>query len=100
MSIHTSIRYTLAALFAISLLAAPSTLTITTLSSMPAFVSGGDVLLEIKGAAATQKIEVKLNGRDVSPAFHADATRGAVVGLVDGLKLGANTITAKAGSQT
>jgi hypothetical protein len=104
MSIHQSVRYTLAALFTISLLAAPSTLTITTLSSMPGFVSGDDALVQIKGVAPTQKVEVKLNGRDVSQAFHNasqdGAQRRALVGLVGGLKLGANTLIAKAGSQT
>src|SRR5271170_6467820 len=98
MSLHRlSLTVLICALFcAIGIFAAPPTLTIAILSSMPGFVSGGDALIEIKGA---QKVQVLLNGRDVSPAFHADAARGSMVGLVDGLQLGANTIIAKAGSQ-
>jgi hypothetical protein len=33
-------------------------------------------------------------------AFHANAERKSVVGLVEGLKVGRNTLVAKAGSQT
>jgi hypothetical protein len=61
-------------------------------------VSGGDALIEIKAAATN--IQVKLNGRDVSAAFHPDATRGSLLGLVEGLRNGNNTLTAKAGSHT
>jgi hypothetical protein len=61
-------------------------------------VSGGDSLIEIKTAAS--KVQVTLNGRDVSKAFHPDASRGSFVGLVDGLQNGANTLVAKASSET
>ncbi len=79
--------------------AAPASLTITSLSARPEFVSGGDVLIEIKTATPSQKVQVKLNGRDVSHVFNRDLGRGSLVGLVEGLKNGANTITAKAGGQ-
>ncbi|MBZ5623257.1 MAG: DUF6351 family protein [Acidobacteriia bacterium] len=78
---------------------APASLTITSLSSRPEFVSGGDVLIDVKTAAPAQKVQVRLNGRDVSAAFRHDATRGSLVGLVGGLKSGANTVTARAGSE-
>ncbi|HEY6389695.1 MAG TPA: DUF6351 family protein [Bryobacteraceae bacterium] len=77
------------------LLGAPPTATV--LSSRPDMVSGGDALIEIKAAGA-QKLQVKVNGRDVSQVFHADATRGSMIGLVDGLRAGPNTVTVKAGS--
>jgi hypothetical protein len=77
----------------------PPSLTITSLSSRPEFVSGGDVLIEVKTAAPSQKVQVRVNGRDVSAAFHRDLSRGSFVGLVDGLRSGANTVTAKAGSE-
>jgi hypothetical protein len=76
--------------------AAPS---VTVLSSRPDMVSGGDALIEIK-TSSTQKLQVKVNGREVSQVFHADATRGSMVGLVDGLRAGQNTVTVKAGSAT
>src|SRR5258705_3100932 len=78
--------------------AAPK-LTVTVLSSRPDMVSGNDALIEIKTAGA-QKPQVKVNGRDVSQVFHADATRGSMIGLVDGLRPGPNTVTVKAGSAT
>ncbi len=76
-------------------------MTIATLSSRPDMVSGGDTLVEIKTAAGTPAagIVVTLNGQDVSRVFHADAARGSLVGLVEGLRAGANTIVAKAGSR-
>jgi Tannase-like family of unknown function (DUF6351) len=72
---------------------------VTVLSSRPDMVSGGDTLIEIKTTGA-QKLQVKVNGRDVSQVFHADATRGSMIGLVDGLRLGPNTLIVKAGSAT
>src|ERR1700687_3224669 len=81
-------------------LSAETLITIATvLSSRPDMVSGNDALIEIKTTAA-QKLQVKVNGRDVSHVFHADATRGSMIGLVDGLRVGANTVTAKVGSAT
>jgi hypothetical protein len=59
-------------------------------------VSGGDALIEIKGAAAG--LHVTLNGRDVTAKFHADAARESMVGLVDGLTVGKNTLAATAAS--
>src|SRR5579864_3484426 len=95
---YRALLTTLVAASSLVVLAAPSALTITTLSSRPDMVSGGDVLVEIK--APTAKVQVKLNGRDISQTFHADAARGSLIGLVDGLRNGGNTIVAKAGSHT
>lgn len=76
-------------------------LTIVTLSSRADLVSGGDVLVEIKTAAgAPANVSVTVNSRDVRRAFHVDADRRSLVGLVDGLAIGRNTIVAKAGSET
>ena len=81
--------------------AAADPLTLVTLSSRADLVSGGDALVEIRSAAgASAKVTVTVNDRDVSQAFRADAARKSLVGLVDGLKVGRNTIVAKAGSQT
>ena len=76
--------------------AAPAGLTVTTLSSRPDMVSGGDVLVEIKGAIPVTKVHVKLNGKDVRHAFHRDTARGSMVGLVEGLQTGANELEVKA----
>src|SRR5580700_1546559 len=75
----------------------PPSLEIHCLSSRPEFVSGGDVLIEVKTATLTEKIQVKVNGRDVTGAFHHDLSRRSLVALIDGLKPGANVVTAKAG---
>jgi hypothetical protein len=81
-------------------MAAADPLTVVTLSSRPDLVSGGDALVEIRSAAgATAKVTVSVNDRDATAAFRADAARKSLVGLVDGLKVGKNTIVAKAGAQ-
>ena len=71
--------------------------TITTLSNRADLVSGGDVLVEVKmppvGSASSLKVDV--NGTDESSAF-TKRSDGRIVGLVTGLKDGANTITASA----
>jgi uncharacterized tannase-like protein DUF6351 len=81
--------------------AAADGLTVTTISSRADLVSGGDALVEIRGAAAMPaRVSVMVNNRDVSSAFHANAERRSLIGLVEGLALGRNTIVARSGSQT
>src|SRR5713101_8975956 len=86
------------------LTAAGDPLTIATLSSRADMVSGGDALVEIRGVTlqpgVPSNVSVKVNDRDVSAAFHVNAERRSLTGLVDGLKNGRNTIVAKRGSQT
>jgi len=48
-----------------------ASVTITTLSSRPDMVSGGDALVEIKGPRG--KLSITLNGADVAWLFHRDA---------------------------
>lgn len=63
-------------------------------------VSGGDALVEVSTLSAMKAaMKATLNGRDVSAAFHADAARGTMVGLVEGLRLGRNTLVVKAGKE-
>ncbi len=93
MSIHARLLFVTAAL------ASAANISVTTLSSRPDMVSGGDALIEIK-APAGAKLAVAMNGADVTASFHADAARGSQVGLVGGLKIGANTLVAKAGSDS
>jgi hypothetical protein len=67
---------------------------ITTLSSRPDMISGGDVLVQI-GAPQdlpTNRVTIKLNGRDATAEFHPDPTAHALIGLVTGLKPGENVL--------
>lgn len=68
---------------------------VRSLSNDPALISGGDVLVEVQLADAGEAddVVVELNGDDVTDAF---ALRGdnRFVGLVTGLEVGENTISA------
>jgi Tannase-like family of unknown function (DUF6351) len=76
---------------------APQSLQIRTLSTHADRVSGGDVLVQISLPRAPRKgdVIVSLNGRVVTSAFRETAP-GTLVGLVTGLSLGANRLTAEA----
>jgi hypothetical protein len=68
---------------------------LTTLSTMPATVTGGDVLVAVRGLSKRDRLRVKVGRRDVSNAF--GPAGGAVrKGLVTGLRVGRNRITAAA----
>jgi hypothetical protein len=78
----------------------PGKLEIAALSTDPARVTGGDVLIRIlvpNGQATAPKVAV--DGRDVSSVFKpAAATANSWIGLVTGLVRGRNTIEADGGS--
>ncbi len=65
-------------------------------------VSGGDALVEIKmaGDSPPDDLTVTRNGTSVRDAFHLDPSRHSFIGLVDGLGVGRNTLTARSGSDT
>jgi hypothetical protein len=72
--------------------------TIEALSTLPQYVSGGDVLVEIRlhdDAASAKHLRIERNGVDVSGSFHT-MPDGSLRGLVDGLALGRNEIVARA----
>jgi hypothetical protein len=76
-------------------------LQITALSTDPARVTGGEVLVEIaapRTVSAAWTIAVKANGRDITGAFHPGTRPNTWIGLVSGLVVGKNTIEATAGS--
>ncbi len=75
-------------------LAADGGLSIQTLSSRPDLVSGGDVLVEVRGVS--KGVGLTLNGADVSSALKLDPESHTLRGLVSGLKPGANTLAANA----
>src|SRR3954468_21797223 len=70
-------------------------MTIDVLSNRADLVSGGDALVQIQrpADAATAKVKIDVGGRDVSKVF-ADNGGGRLVGLVNGLVVGPNTLTA------
>ena len=71
---------------------------IEALSTLPQYVSGGDVLVEIRlhdDAASLKHLRIEANGRDVSGSFRT-MPDGTLRGLVDGLALGENVIVARA----
>lgn len=72
---------------------------IRALSSRADLISGGDALVEVvlpQGIDATQVV-VRLNGNDVSSKFKV-RTDGRVIGLVDQLVVGTNSLSASIGS--
>jgi hypothetical protein len=82
----------------LSPLSAQSALTISVLSSRPDMVSGGDALIRIN--APLDSLTVTLNGRDVTSGFKLDNATQTSVGLVEGLRVGANTLNARRGSRS
>jgi hypothetical protein len=79
--------------------AGPATgLEIKVLSNRADLVSGGDALVEVvlPRSAASAGLHVDVDGRDVSSSFEQRAD-SRLVGLVTGLKDGANVVTARLG---
>jgi len=79
---------------ALSAQAAGDKFKITTLSSRPDMISGGDVLVQVDLPAnvAADNAVVRLNGQDVSAALHADQSGHTLVGIVSGLRPGDNKL--------
>ncbi len=76
-----------------SLMASAAVLNISTLSTHPDRVSGGDVLVQITtdaGGAGT----ITLNDSNITNTFRAGTAPNTLVGLVTGLNLGQNTLVA------
>ena len=69
---------------------------VSTLSSRADTVTGGDAVIEVRLPfyVRARDVIVRLNGADVTGSFAADAGRRRLTGLVSGLKLGKNTVTA------
>jgi hypothetical protein len=75
--------------------------TIQVLSNRPDMVSAGDVLVEVRleKADAADKLVLLRNGSDVSSVLQATATDPLrLLGVVDGLSVGENTISANIGN--
>ncbi len=63
-------------------------------STSPDWVSGGDALIKVSGDVAGNKVVVKLNGVDVTSAFVPQSSGALSLGLVSGMTVGKNTLTA------
>src|SRR5580658_9481851 len=74
----------------------PNQVTIKTLSTDPARVTGGDVLVEVALPAATppNSIKITVGDRDVTGEFRPGAMPNTLLGLVTGLVDGKNIIKA------
>ena len=74
-----------------------SGMAITTLSNRPDLVSGGSALVEIRtpGFVVPATLKVDRDGTDITALFSQQAS-GRILGVVTGLKNGANVISAKA----
>lgn len=68
------------------------------LSTFPAAVSGGDVLVALRGIAEGQAVALNLNGAPISPEMVRDTVSGEIRVLVAGLVPGENTLSAEVGS--
>jgi hypothetical protein len=74
--------------------AAP-TIQIRVLSNRADLISGGDALVELVVPAGRGAPSATVNGRSVTASFHRSG--GRILGLVTGLRLGPNVLTARAG---
>ena len=68
------------------------------LSSRPEMVTGGDALVRVEVPPGVSAADVKLtvNGTDATSKLKPDASGRSLTGLVTGLALGSNTLTASA----
>lgn len=73
-------------------------LQLVTLSNRADLVSDGDVLMAVSSTAGLTGLAVDVDGRDVTSAFQL--VDGKMVGLVSGLAVGPNIVTARATSMT
>lgn len=67
---------------------------VLTLSTMPAAVTGGDVILAVRGLAGDDRLTVRVNRRSVTSAFAPAGQGGEERALVTGLRNGTSTVTA------
>ncbi|SNS34684.1 hypothetical protein SAMN05216276_100818 [Streptosporangium subroseum] len=72
-------------------------LRITVLSSRPDQVSGGDarVRVRVPESVSPRHVRIRLNGAEVTRDFSPGEQRQTLVGLVDGMRIGRNVLTAE-----
>lgn len=71
------------------------------LSGRPDMVSGGNVLVEVTAPTgiSLDRFAATLNGKDVARAFRPGRAAGLLIGRIDGLALGKNTIEVRMGGR-
>jgi hypothetical protein len=74
-------------------------LKLTAVSTRPEFVTGGDVLirLDVPAGTAAGSVRLMLNGSHVTPVLRPDQGGRSLTGLVTGLTVGANQLSATIG---
>jgi hypothetical protein len=72
---------------------ATTRLAIEVVSNRADLISGGDALVRVLAPGNFGAVKVEVGDRDVTSAFHAQPD-GSLLGLVDGLTVGQNTVTA------
>jgi hypothetical protein len=78
------------------LLAQADKLEVSVISGRPDMVSGESALIQITVPENTslKSVAITVNSKDETSAFHSDPNRHALLGLVRGLDLGRNTVSA------
>ncbi|HEX6691891.1 MAG TPA: DUF6351 family protein, partial [Burkholderiales bacterium] len=71
-------------------------LEIVTLSNRADLISGGDALVEVRVPRRASRVEIELNGDDITSAFQVVPGTRNLRGLVAGLVVGRNELSAKA----
>jgi hypothetical protein len=72
----------------------PGLLSIEVLSNRADLISGGDALVRVSIPRHVDGVRIDVDGHDVTSAFHAEPD-GNLVGLVEGLAVGENKLTAR-----
>src|SRR6185295_10587778 len=92
----TVVLFTAITLGASAIAGAKADLDIRTLSTRPDTVTGGNVLIEVSVPLRVRHADVRVfaNDRDVTSALRYDPDTRALTGLITGLHLGDNEITA------
>ena len=92
----------LAALLTSTAAAGGGELVLTAVSTDPALVTGGDVLLRtvVPEGTARGDLHVRVNGRDVTAAFRPGPAPDVYLGVVSGLVEGDNSVVAEVGQLT
>src|SRR5881409_2058888 len=74
-------------------------ISVRVVSSRPDMVSGGDALVEITGVRSTSgppALTVTLNARDVTTVFRTSPSGESLLGRIDGLVVGKNSLEVRA----
>src|SRR5436305_2697445 len=78
---------------------APGQIELAVVSSLPSTVTGESARIEVRGLKTGDALSVDRNGTDVTSSL-APVRDGVVGGVISGLRLGANRLTAKSAART